>query len=80
MANEFSSDGVTFNCLLPGYTNTERIQNLNLSQEKIKAMVPAGRLGDPRELGDLAAFLASEKSAYITAQSIAVDGGVLKGL
>ena len=80
MANEFSKDGITFNCLLPGYTNTERIQNLNLAEDKIKEMVPAGRLGEPGELADLATFLSSEKGAYITGQSIAVDGGVLKGL
>lgn len=80
MANEFSKDGITFNCLLPGYTNTERIQNLNMSEDKIKEMVPAGRLGDPSELADLATFLCSERAGYVTAQSIAVDGGVLKGL
>lgn len=80
MANEFSKDNITFNCLLPGYTNTERIQNLNLAADKIKEMVPAGRLGEPGELADLATFLSSEKAGYITGQSIAVDGGVLKGL
>ena len=80
ISNEFAKDGITFNCLLPGYTNTERIQNLNLSEDKIKEMVPAGRLGDPSELADLATFLASERGGYITGQSIAIDGGVLKGL
>lgn len=80
MSNEFAKDGITFNCLLPGYTNTERLQNLNLSEEKIKEMVPAGRLGHPRELADLATFLSSERGGYITGQSIAVDGGVIKGI
>lgn len=79
MANEFSKDGITFNLLLPGYTNTDRIKALNLSEEKIKEMVPAGRLGEPEELADLASFLASPKAGYITGQSIAIDGGVLKG-
>lgn len=79
MANEFSKDGVTFNLLLPGYTNTDRIKALNLSEDKIKEMVPAGRLGEPQELADLASFLASPKAGYITGQSIAIDGGVLKG-
>ncbi len=79
ISNEVSQFGITLNLLLPGYTNTDRIKQLNLADEKIKEMVPAGRLGDPKELADLATFLASEKGAYITAQSIAVDGGVLKG-
>ena len=79
IANEFSSFGITINLLLPGYTNTDRIKALNLSEEKIRQMVPAGRLGEPSELADLATFLASDKGSYITAQSIAVDGGVLKG-
>ncbi len=78
ISNEYASKGVTLNLLLPGYTNTERLQALNLSEEKIKELVPAGRLGDPQELADLAAFLASPKAGYITAQSIAIDGGVLK--
>lgn len=78
ISNEVSAFGITLNLLLPGYTNTDRIKQLNLADEKIKEMVPAGRLGDPSEIADLATFLASEKGSYITAQSIAVDGGVLK--
>ena len=77
--NLFSKDGITFNLLLPGYTNTNRIKALNLSEEKIKEMVPAGRLGEPEEIADLASFLASPRAGYITGQSIAVDGGVLRG-
>lgn len=79
IANEFSAFGITINCLLPGYTNTERLKSLNLSDETIKSMVPAGRLAEPNELADLATFLASEKGAYITGQSIAIDGGLLNG-
>lgn len=78
ISNEFASKGITLNLILPGYTNTERLQALNLSESKIKEMVPAGRLGEPEELADLAAFLASPKAGYITAQSIAIDGGVLR--
>jgi 3-oxoacyl-[acyl-carrier protein] reductase len=79
VANEYAAFGITLNLLLPGYTNTERLKELKLSDERVKQMVPAGRLGDPRELADLAAFLASPRAAYITGQSIAVDGGALKG-
>lgn len=80
IANECAGHGITINLLLPGYTNTDRLKALNLSAEKIKEMVPAGRLGDPSELADLATYLASPRGAYITGQSIAVDGGVSKGL
>lgn len=79
ISTEYASSGITLNLLLPGYTNTDRLKALNLSEEKVKELVPAGRLGHPQELADLATFLASEKGAYITGQSIAVDGGVLKG-
>lgn len=79
LANEVAADGITVNVLLPGYTATDRLKELNLSEEKIKQMVPAGRLGDPQELASLASFLASPLAGYITGQSIAVDGGVLRG-
>lgn len=79
ISNEYASKGITLNLLLPGYTNTDRLKALNLSEEKVKELVPAGRLGEPCELADMATFLASEKGAYITGQSIAIDGGVLKG-
>lgn len=78
ISNEYAKDGITLNLLLPGYTETDRLKTLNLSADVVKGLVPAGRLGDPRELADLATFLASEKGAYITGQSIAVDGGALK--
>ncbi len=79
LASEVAVDGITVNILLPGYTNTDRLKELNLSEEKIKQMVPAGRLAEPQELADLAVFLASPKAGYITGQSIAIDGGVLRG-
>jgi 3-oxoacyl-[acyl-carrier protein] reductase len=79
IVNEYAAFGITINLLLPGYTDTDRIKSLNLSESKIKEMVPAGRLGDPNELADLATFLASKKGAYINGQSIAVDGGALRG-
>jgi 3-oxoacyl-[acyl-carrier protein] reductase len=79
VANEYAAFGITLNLLLPGYTNTDRLKDLKLSDDRVKQMVPAGRLGDPRELADLATFLASPKAGYITGQSIAVDGGVTRG-
>jgi 3-oxoacyl-[acyl-carrier protein] reductase len=92
LANEVASDGITVNNVLPGFTRTERLVHLaehnardrGTSVEEAYAAweseIPAGRLGEPRELGALVAFLASDQAAYITAQSICVDGGWVKGL
>jgi len=79
IANENAVHGITINVLRPGYTNTDRLKDLKLSDEQVKKMVPAGRLGDPHELADLATFLASPKAGYITGQCISIDGGVQKG-
>ena len=76
LSNDFASSGITFNQILPGFTNTERLQNLNLSEDFVKSVVPAGRVGRPEELGKLAAFLGSEAASYITGQAIAIDGGL----
>jgi 3-oxoacyl-[acyl-carrier protein] reductase len=92
LANEAAPFGITVNNLMPGYTRTERLQELvqtlagreNVKEDAIEARwvreTPAGRLGEPRELAALAAFLASERAGYITGQSIAVDGGWIRSL
>jgi 3-oxoacyl-[acyl-carrier protein] reductase len=92
LANEVAPDGVTVNNLLPGYTRTQRVLDLSSqmaatggsSPDEIvrrwEAEIPMRRLGEPQELAALAAFLASERAAYITGQSIAVDGGWIRGL
>jgi 3-oxoacyl-[acyl-carrier protein] reductase len=92
LANEVAADGVTVNNILPGYTRTERVEELaaataakeGLSQRDIVArfesQIPMRRLGEPAEFAALAAFLASERASYITGQSIAVDGGWIKSL
>jgi 3-oxoacyl-[acyl-carrier protein] reductase len=79
LSNEVASYGITVNVLLPGYTNTDRLRELKLSEEAVKGLVPMGRLGDPSELADLVTFLASQRAGYITGQCIAVDGGALRG-
>lgn len=79
LSNEVARHGVTVNCLLPGYTDTDRLRELAVPPEKMTAQIPAGRLGRPEELAALAVFLASERAGYITGQSIAVDGGYLRG-
>jgi 3-oxoacyl-[acyl-carrier protein] reductase len=93
LANEVAPHGITVNNVLPGYTRTERLVELaehlasSGAAESIEAAfgawekeIPAGRLADPRELGALVAFLASERAGYITGTSIAVDGGWTRGL
>jgi len=93
LAGEVASDGVTANCICPGFIHTERIDQLASMQaaaegitaeeaieKNMTAQVPIGRLGKPEELGAVAAFLASEQAAMITGSSIAVDGGLVKGL
>lgn len=80
LAPEVAEDGVTVNALLPGYTATERIAELGVPEETLAEGIPARRLGRPEELGAVAAFLASERAAYVTGQAIAVDGGFIRGL
>jgi len=80
VSNEIAGFGVTINCLLPGYTDTERLRELKIPADKITAQIPAGRLGRPEEFGALAAFLASEPAAYITGQAVACDGGALRSI
>ncbi len=92
LANEVAASGVTVNNILPGYTRTERLEELieflakkeDLSADEVKARwageIPMRRLGEPREFAALAAFLVSERASYITGSSIAVDGGWIKSL
>lgn len=92
LSNEYAAQGVTFNCLMPGLTETERLQSLvvqmaelqNISVEdcmaKFAAPIPMGRLGQPEEFAALATFLGSERASYITGTNIPVDGGWIKGI
>ncbi|HEX5180423.1 MAG TPA: SDR family oxidoreductase [Gemmatimonadaceae bacterium] len=92
LATEVAPFGITVNNVLPGYTRTERMEALAAARSKGEGIsreaafadwekqIPARRLGEPDELAALTAFLASERAAYITAQSIAVDGGWIRAL
>jgi 3-oxoacyl-[acyl-carrier protein] reductase len=77
LSNEYAPHNVLVNNLCPGYTATERLQNLNVHPE---AQIPMGRVATPEEFANLAVFLASERASYITGQSFAVDGGWIKAL
>lgn len=80
LSREVAADGVTVNALLPGYTLTERLEELQLDEARLTAQIPAGRIGRPRDFGAVAAFLASEQAGYITGQALAVDGGLLHSI
>lgn len=84
LAREVAGDGVTINTLLTGQIATARLAGLYGSIAKAEAAaadaVPAGRLGRPEEMAWAAAFLCSDRAAYITGTAIAVDGGVLRGI
>jgi 3-oxoacyl-[acyl-carrier protein] reductase len=84
LAREVARDGVTINTLLTGAIATERLASLagslDAAEAGAAATVPAGRLGRPEEMGWAAAFLCSERAAYITGTALAVDGGALRGV
>lgn len=80
LSREVAPMGITVNALLPGYTKTERLAELGVSDEQMAGQIPAGRLGRPEELAALATFLASDRAAYITGQAIACDGGWMRGI
>ncbi len=92
LANEVATNGITVNNILPGYTRTERMEELaratsereGISEAEASAKweteIPMKRLGEPREFAALAAFLVSERASYITGTSIPVDGGWIRSL
>jgi 3-oxoacyl-[acyl-carrier protein] reductase len=79
VSRDVAKDGVTINALLPGYTRTERMAQLGVTDAQVATSVPAGRMGEPEEFAALAVFLASTRAGYINGQAIAVDGGWLRG-
>jgi 3-oxoacyl-[acyl-carrier protein] reductase len=92
LANEVAPFGVTVNCVMPGYTRTQRVLDLatrnaaqhgtsvEAEQRVWQTQIPMGRLGEPAEFGAMVAFLASERASYTTGASIPVDGGWIRAL
>lgn len=77
LAREVAAKGITVNAIAPGFIETD--MTLVLSEEireKFIEQIPAGRPGLPQEVAETAAFLASDRAAYIQGQVIAVDGGI----
>jgi 3-oxoacyl-[acyl-carrier protein] reductase len=82
LARELGPKGITVNSIAPGRIDTARIREVypDGPTEADLASIPLRRLGTPREIGDLVAFLCSDRAAYITGTLIAVDGGLARGL
>ena len=92
LANEVAPFGITVNNVMPGYTRTQRVEELagrnaalrGTSPEKERsvweAQIPMARLGEPGEFAAMVAFLASDRASYTTGASIPVDGGWIRSL
>jgi len=77
LAREIASRGITVNTIAPGFIDTDMTQSLTDEQkEGIFSQVPANRLGKPEEIASTVAFLASDAAAYITGETIHVNGGM----
>ena len=92
LSQEVADKGVLINTVATGSFNTERLQSLfdnrakiqgitpEEAQSQLESTIPVKRIGSPRELAWLVAFLASERASYITGATISVDGGAFSGL
>lgn len=78
LAAEVGSRGITVNCVAPGFIDTDMTAELSEDiTNKMLARIPAGRLGNVKEIAATVAFLASPNAAYITGETIHVNGGML---
>ena len=74
LAQEVAARKVTVNAIAPGFIATDMTKELN--EDELKKLIPMGRFGKPEEVANLASFLASDESAYITGQVISINGGL----
>ena len=77
LAAEVASRGITVNCIAPGFIATAMTEALNADQTaRINAQIPAGRMGSADEIAAAAVYLASAEAAYVTGQTLHVNGGM----
>jgi 3-oxoacyl-[acyl-carrier protein] reductase len=77
MAVELARFNILVNAISPGFTLTELTENTNSEKEleNFGNLIPAKRLADPEEIGNVIVFLSSKENSYLTGQNIVVDGG-----
>ena len=92
LARELAADNIRVNCAAPGHHDTPRVQQLDAArakaegkpieeiQQRLRAAIPLGRLGDPLEFGRVVAFLASPAASFVSGVSLTVDGGQLRSV
>jgi 3-oxoacyl-[acyl-carrier protein] reductase len=80
LASELGSRNITVNCVAPGFIDTDMTRDLPEQQrEQLQQQIPLGRLGEPREIAAVVAFLAGDTGGYITGETIHVNGGMYMG-
>jgi len=78
VAREFAPRGITVNAVAPGFIDTDMTRDLSEAQrEALSEQIPAGRLGAVADIAAAVAFLAGPDAAYITGQTLHVNGGML---
>jgi NAD(P)-dependent dehydrogenase (short-subunit alcohol dehydrogenase family) len=77
LARQYAAQGITANAVAPGIIDAGMTENMPPERrEQVNAAVPMGRLGRAEEVGEVVAFLASDRASYVTGQMIAVNGGL----
>ena len=77
LAQEVAARGITVNCIAPGFIQTAMTDELNDAQkEAIMGAIPAGRMGASEDIAAAALYLASDEAAYVTGQTLHVNGGM----
>ena len=77
LALEFAGKHITVNTVSPGYLHTRMVEKVppQVLQDRILPQIPVGRLGDPAEVAELVAYLASERAAFVTGANLSINGG-----
>ena len=80
LAREVGSRNITVNCVAPGFIDTDMTKGLAEEyKQQLLAQIPLGKLGEPQHIADAVAFLASDRAAYLTGQTLHVNGGMYMG-